>query len=119
MKVIEIAEAEAEAEDGNEDGMEVDKQKVMKSLTPNQRRLIAEDTLYTSTEAAPSFRPHPHYCDIMGLEGPYTDPKTMLRYHDKDVYEIVRGLVSLAKYAQRNSLNSKSKQNILARELCS
>ena len=63
-------------------------------LSPEERRMVEEDTSYTSTEAAPSFRPHPHYCDITGLEGPYTDPKTMLRYHDKDVYEIISGLVS-------------------------
>lgn len=28
------------------------------------------------------------------LKAPYTDPKTGLRYHDKSVYELIKGLVS-------------------------
>jgi len=56
--------------------------------------------------------PQRHYCDITGLEvrdhsdtistfskttplqAPYTDPVTGLRYHDKSVYELIKGLVS-------------------------
>jgi hypothetical protein len=69
--------------------------------------------LDTSIEAPPSVLPHRHLCDITGLEvltgkmfltrlfyltikkAPYTDPTTGIRYHDKSVYEIVKGLVSL------------------------
>ncbi|KAF8634837.1 hypothetical protein AX17_004087 [Amanita inopinata Kibby_2008] len=47
---------------------------------------------YTSIEAPPSVWPQKHYCDITGLEAPYTDPATGLRFHDKSVYEIVKGL---------------------------
>ncbi|KAG6336215.1 hypothetical protein ID866_2866 [Astraeus odoratus] len=47
---------------------------------------------YTSIEAPPSLLPPRHYCDITGLEAPYTDPKTGLRYHDKSVYELIKGL---------------------------
>lgn len=47
---------------------------------------------YTSIEAPPSLLPPRHCCDITGLEAPYTDPKTGLRYHDKSVYELIKGL---------------------------
>lgn len=47
---------------------------------------------YTSIEAPPSLLPPRHYCDITGLEAPYTDPRTGLRYHDKSVYELIKGL---------------------------
>jgi len=47
---------------------------------------------YSSIEAPPSVLPQKHYCDITGLEAPYTDPATGLRYHDKSVYELIKGL---------------------------
>ncbi|KAF8701377.1 hypothetical protein AX14_008858 [Amanita brunnescens Koide BX004] len=47
---------------------------------------------YTSIEAPPSVWPPQHYCDITGLEAPYTDPSTGLRFHDKSIYELVKGL---------------------------
>ncbi|KAF8067012.1 hypothetical protein FPV67DRAFT_1224286 [Lyophyllum atratum] len=53
---------------------------------------------YTSIEAPPSVLPQKHYCDITGLEAPYTDPATGLRYHDKSVYDVIKSLsVSSAK----------------------
>ncbi|KAJ7737311.1 hypothetical protein B0H16DRAFT_1572066 [Mycena metata] len=33
---------------------------------------------YTSIEAPLSLLPQKHYCDITGLEAPYTDPATKL-----------------------------------------
>ncbi|PPQ63538.1 hypothetical protein CVT24_004768 [Panaeolus cyanescens] len=51
-----------------------------------------EAPTYTTIEAPPSVLPHRHLCDITGLEAPYTHPATGLRYHDKSVYEIVKGL---------------------------
>jgi len=47
---------------------------------------------YTNIESAPSFHPSSQrrYCDITGLGAPYTDPKTRLRYHDKEVFAILR-----------------------------
>lgn len=67
-----------------------------------------------SIEAPPSVLPQRRYCDITGLEvnislalaicvaanpccvqGPYTDPATGLRYHDKSIYELIKGLVGL------------------------
>ncbi|KAG6810839.1 hypothetical protein H0H92_010103, partial [Tricholoma furcatifolium] len=66
-----------------------------------------EDTpSYTSIEAPPSLLPHKHYCDITGLEAPYTDPATGLRYHDKNVYDVVKSLsASSAKEYLSASLN--------------
>lgn len=49
---------------------------------------------YTNIESAPSLHPahQKHYCDITGLPAPYTDPKSRLRYHNKEVFEVVRSL---------------------------
>ncbi|KAB8233850.1 hypothetical protein ETB97_009670 [Aspergillus alliaceus] len=49
---------------------------------------------YTNIESAPSLHPSQQtkYCDITGLPAPYTDPKTRLRYHDKEVFGVVRSL---------------------------
>ncbi|KAI8823779.1 YL1 nuclear protein C-terminal domain-containing protein [Fimicolochytrium jonesii] len=47
---------------------------------------------YWSIQAPPSLMPQKKYCDITGLEAPYTDPKTSLRYHNSDVYQFIRTL---------------------------
>lgn len=49
---------------------------------------------YTNIESAPSLSPAQQkpYCDITGLPAPYTDPKTRLRYHDKEVFSVIRSL---------------------------
>lgn len=49
---------------------------------------------YTNIESAPSLHPahSKHYCDITGLPSRYTDPKSRLRYHDKEVFGVVRTL---------------------------
>ncbi len=49
---------------------------------------------YTNIESAPSLHlaHQKHYCDITGLPAPYTDPKSRLRYHNKEVFDVVRGL---------------------------
>lgn len=49
---------------------------------------------YTNIESAPSLHPahSKHYCDITGLPSKYTDPKSRLRYHDKEVFGVVRTL---------------------------
>ncbi|KAF2712376.1 hypothetical protein K504DRAFT_202806 [Pleomassaria siparia CBS 279.74] len=51
---------------------------------------------YTNIESAPSFHPSSQrrYCDITGLPAPYTDPKTRLRYHNKEVFGSIRGMPS-------------------------
>ena len=47
---------------------------------------------YTNIESAPSFHPSSQkkYCDVTGLPAPYTDPKTRLRYHNKEVFGSIR-----------------------------
>lgn len=49
---------------------------------------------YTNIESAPSFHPahQKHYCDITGLPAAYTDPKTRLRYHNKEMFDVIRNL---------------------------
>lgn len=31
--------------------------------------------------------------EFLGLQAPYTDPATGLRYHDKSVYDVIKSLV--------------------------
>ncbi|KAF4634139.1 hypothetical protein G7Y89_g3955 [Cudoniella acicularis] len=52
----------------------------------------APNATYTNIESAPSMAHNKHYCDITGLPAPYTDPKTRLRYHDKEVFGVIRSL---------------------------
>jgi INO80 complex subunit C len=63
---------------------------------PQSRKIEEDMPTYTSIEAPPSVLPQRHYCDITGLEAPYTDPATCLRYHDKSVYELIKGLPASA-----------------------
>ncbi|RMZ91759.1 hypothetical protein DV736_g1005, partial [Chaetothyriales sp. CBS 134916] len=49
---------------------------------------------YTNIESAPSLHPahQKQYCDITGLPSRYTDPKTKLRYYDREIFQVVRTL---------------------------
>ncbi|KFZ15800.1 hypothetical protein V501_02550 [Pseudogymnoascus sp. VKM F-4519 (FW-2642)] len=47
---------------------------------------------YMNIESAPTLAHPKHYCDITGLVAPYTDPKTRLRYHNKEVFAVLRTL---------------------------
>ncbi|KAJ7242957.1 hypothetical protein C8J57DRAFT_1366599 [Mycena rebaudengoi] len=82
----------------NEDGMDVDGEPAIEEEIPT----------YTSIEAPPSLLPQRHYCDITGLEAPYTDPATKLRYHDKSIYELIKGLTasSVKEYLAARGVNS-------------
>ncbi|KZZ96322.1 YL1 nuclear [Ascosphaera apis ARSEF 7405] len=53
-----------------------------------------QQVTYMNIESAPSLRAmgHKSYCDITGLPARYTDPKTRLRYHDKEIFAVVRSL---------------------------
>ncbi|RKP22423.1 hypothetical protein SYNPS1DRAFT_20087, partial [Syncephalis pseudoplumigaleata] len=42
--------------------------------------------------APPSIMPRKKYCDITGLEAKYTEPKTNLRYHSAQIYELIQEL---------------------------
>ncbi len=50
----------------------------------------APSVTYTNIESAPSLAPQRRYCDITGLSAPYTDPKTRLRYHNSEVFGVIR-----------------------------
>ncbi|KAI6247937.1 Chromatin-remodeling complex subunit ies6 [Erysiphe necator] len=52
----------------------------------------APTVTYSSIESAPSLAHSKHYCDITGLPAPYKDPKTRLRYHNSEVFGIIRSL---------------------------
>lgn len=54
--------------------------------------LVIPTYTYTSMTAAPSFKPKQRYCDLTGLPAPYQDPKTGLRYHNKEIYAILNTL---------------------------
>lgn len=52
----------------------------------------APSATYTNIESAPSLAPQRKYCDVTGLQGNYQDPKTRLRYHNAEVFGLIRGL---------------------------
>ncbi|KAJ3966682.1 hypothetical protein EV361DRAFT_934063 [Lentinula raphanica] len=87
-----------------QDAMDVDE-----NQNQNHDVVVEEDIpTYLSIEAPPSFLPQKHYCDITGLKAPYTDPVTGLRYHDKDVYAVIKEMsASTAKeYLSARGVNS-------------
>ncbi|KAF4126815.1 INO80 complex subunit C [Geosmithia morbida] len=47
---------------------------------------------YTNIESAPSLAHPRHYCDVTGLPAPYLDPKTRLRYHNKEIFGLIRSV---------------------------
>ncbi|KAF3097026.1 hypothetical protein TWF102_006467 [Orbilia oligospora] len=61
--------------------------------TPIPESTLAAPT-YGNIDAAPSLHPanSGHWCDITGLPASYVDPKTKLRYANKEVYAVIRGL---------------------------
>ncbi|TKX19139.1 putative chromatin-remodeling complex subunit IES6 [Elsinoe australis] len=63
---------------------------------------------WTSIAAAPSFKPKQRYCDITGLPAPYIDPKSGLRYANKEVYAVVRtlGTGSVQEYLAARGANT-------------
>jgi INO80 complex subunit C len=56
------------------------------------RRLRVEGLQWSDIDAPPSLMPQKKYCDITGLEGKYTDPKTKLRFHNSEVYAVIQTL---------------------------
>jgi INO80 complex subunit C len=54
--------------------------------------LRVEGLAWSDIDAPPSLLPQKKYCDITGLEGRYTDPKTKLRFHNSEVYAVVQTL---------------------------
>jgi INO80 complex subunit C len=52
----------------------------------------APSATYTNIESAPSLAHSRRYCDVTGLPAPYTDPKTRMRYHNSEVFSMIRSL---------------------------
>ncbi|GAO16766.1 uncharacterized protein UV8b_06804 [Ustilaginoidea virens] len=52
----------------------------------------APTATYTNIESAPSLAHSKHYCDVTGLPAPYLDPKTRMRYHNREVFALIRSL---------------------------
>ena len=63
-----------------------------KSLKPTGGPVSAPTATYTNIESAPSLAHNKHYCDVTGLPAPYLDPKTRLRYHNKEIFGLIRSL---------------------------
>lgn len=77
------------------DGMDVDDEAAQAAATAEALAepevVRKEDYIaYHEYEAPPSLRPSKKYCDVTGLEAPYTDPKSRLRYHNADIYELLK-----------------------------
>ncbi|CEQ39693.1 SPOSA6832_01247, partial [Sporobolomyces salmonicolor] len=51
---------------------------------------FTDPTSHASVEAPPSLMPQKKYCDVTGLEAKYVDPKSTLRYHNPEVYEVIK-----------------------------
>lgn len=47
---------------------------------------------YATIEAGPSLYPAKKYCDLTGQVAKYVDPKTKLRYANKELFAVVRSL---------------------------
>lgn len=54
--------------------------------------VTAPSATYTNIESAPSLAHSKYYCDVTGLPAPYLDPKTRMRYHNKEVFGLIRSL---------------------------
>lgn len=64
-----------------------------KSLKPPPGGITSAPTAtYTNIESAPSLAHSKHYCDVTGLPAPYIDPKTRLRYHNREIFALIRSL---------------------------
>ncbi|SCV71812.1 BQ2448_4506 [Microbotryum intermedium] len=59
------------------------------SATTTTTGLMDVDS-YMSIDAAPSVLPAKKYCDVTGLEAKYVDPASTLRYHNPEVYEVIK-----------------------------
>ncbi|KAK4043389.1 YL1 nuclear protein C-terminal domain-containing protein [Parachaetomium inaequale] len=62
------------------------------SSRPPNGASSAPTATYTNIESAPSLAPLKHYCDVTGLPAPYMDPKTRIRYHNREVFAMIRTL---------------------------
>ncbi|BGP16196.1 chromatin-remodeling complex subunit ies6 [Rhodosporidiobolus nylandii] len=96
-RVLEERKAAALGRVDQELGMEVEGESEEKAEERRRRReeavqgVMQDVVSYASLEAHPSLLPPKRYCDVTGLEAKYSDPKSTLRYHNPEVYEVLRG----------------------------
>ncbi|KAG0664696.1 hypothetical protein C6P44_000677 [Monosporozyma unispora] len=58
------------------------------TITTEYKKLTPKVT-YFNINAPPSMKPPKKYCDITGLNGPYTSPTNNIRYHNSEIYQIM------------------------------
>lgn len=67
-------------------------EKTLKPASGSGTTVSAPSATYTNIESAPSLAHTKRYCDVTGLAAPYLDPKSRMRYHDKEVFGFIRTL---------------------------
>jgi INO80 complex subunit C len=67
-------------------------EKSLKPASGGGTTVSAPSATYTNIESAPSLAHTKRYCDVTGLAAPYLDPKSRMRYHDKEVFGFIRTL---------------------------
>ncbi|KAI0177868.1 hypothetical protein BJ166DRAFT_491688 [Pestalotiopsis sp. NC0098] len=67
-------------------------EKSLKGAPTGTASSSAPSATYTNIESAPSLAHTKRYCDVTGLPAPYLDPKSRLRYHDREVFSFIRSL---------------------------
>ncbi|KAH3672717.1 hypothetical protein WICMUC_004123 [Wickerhamomyces mucosus] len=67
----------------------VDEQKFLKTKEDKHK---PNSINYFNISSPPSIKPTKKYCDITGLKGNYQSPSNGLRYHNNEVYTIVKNI---------------------------
>ncbi|CAO1627680.1 unnamed protein product [Sympodiomycopsis kandeliae] len=96
-------------EEAEEQEEEDEETKTLRLEQEQERQRKRQLPTFLSVEAPPSLRPAKKYCDVTGLIAPYTDPKTGLRYHSAEIYEIIKEFppgVDTAYLALRGKVNT-------------
>ncbi|KAK9234379.1 hypothetical protein V1525DRAFT_413265 [Lipomyces kononenkoae] len=53
---------------------------------------VIDKPTFINVEAPPSVLPRKWWCDITGLRAPYRMPGSGMRYHNKELYEVIKHL---------------------------
>ena len=67
----------------------VDEQKHLRAIAEKVKH---EPVTYFAIEAPPSIKPVKKYCDNTGLKGNYRSASSGIRYHNAEVYSIVKNM---------------------------
>lgn len=103
------AEGAGEAGEGN---IAQAAQNLPQLVLEKNARSSGPSVTWTNIESAPSLHPaqQKRYCDITGLPAAYTDPKTRLRYHDREVFGVIQ---TLAQDVPETYLEARGAQVVL------